>query len=233
MQLLIIATSNHNFVNILTILLCLFLIDDRVISNSTTAVSAIKNSAKASAKYSTIIAALLIFSVSLPLMSEMILQKPAAVLSDWSHTLRRFGIGNVYHVFPTMQTERHELIIQGSNDRKEWKTYPFHHKPGDLNQLPKFIVPHQPRLDWMIWFVPAQHHSSMPWFNRFMGALRRGSPSVTGLLAQNPFPDQPPQFMRVLSYRYQFNSFKDAKMTGNFWRRALIGEFPQVPPRIP
>jgi hypothetical protein len=220
-------------VNILTILLCLFLIDDRVISKSKVALSKITSSAKTTAKYPTVIAALLIFSVSVPLMSEMILQKPSAVLSDWSHTLRRFGIGNVYHVFPTMQTERHELIIQGSNDRREWKTYQFHHKPGELNQLPKFIVPHQPRLDWMIWFVPAQHNSSKPWFNHFMDALRRGNPSVTHLLALNPFPDQPPQFMRVLSYRYQFNSFKEAQLTGNFWRRELIGEFPHVPARIP
>ncbi|HEY5281768.1 MAG TPA: lipase maturation factor family protein [Polyangia bacterium] len=27
------------------------------------------------------------------------------------------------------------------------------YKPGDLNHRPAFVAPHQPRLDWQMWFA--------------------------------------------------------------------------------
>ncbi|HGG58789.1 MAG TPA: lipase maturation factor family protein [Gammaproteobacteria bacterium] len=230
MQLLIILTSNHNFINLLTILLCLFLIDDRSLMGKKHAPTTGSFTGK---RWPQVAAALLIFSISLPLMYQMILHREPPVLAEWSKNLRRFGLGNVYHVFPTMQTERQELIIQGSNDHVHWKTYPFKYKPGPLNRLPPFILPHQPRLDWMIWFVPARHESSRYWFDRFMAALKQGNPTVLRLLADNPFPDRPPRYLRVLAYRYHFNTFAEKRQTGNYWRRELLGEFPNVPPRRP
>ena len=43
----------------------------------------------------------------------------------WDHPVswvRGWGLGNVFHVFPTMQTERQELTIEGSNDGENWTT---------------------------------------------------------------------------------------------------------------
>ena len=67
-----------------------------------------------------------------------------------------YGIGNVYHLFPTMQTERQELEIFGSYDGAEWEKYEFRYKPGAIDAAPRFVAPHQPRLNWMMWFVPPQ-----------------------------------------------------------------------------
>jgi hypothetical protein len=162
------------------------------------------------------------------------LHKPLPLpFHQFSDSLRRLGLGNIYHVYPTMQVERHELDIQGSNDGENWRSYEFKYKPGALDRVPPFNVPHQPRLDWMIWFVPTQQIPQMYWFDLFMQRLHQGSATVTGLLAHNPFADKPPKFLRVLVYRYHFTTPQERAESGNWWRREYLGIFPQVEPRKP
>jgi hypothetical protein len=50
-------------------------------------------------------------------------------------------------------TGREELIFEGSYDNKNFHAYEFYHKPGNnLSDTPSFCMPHQPRLDWQLWF---------------------------------------------------------------------------------
>ena len=240
MQLLIIATSNHNFINLLTLLLCLFLLDDgivrRILPESLHRRSRVTGNAPqshAKAVFS-VAAAALILSSSLPLLIGMTsnVQIPAR-LNQWTQLVRQFGIGNAYHVFPTMQTERIELQIEGSDDGADWQVYAFPWKPGALEKRPAFIVPHQPRLDWMMWFVPTQQPDMLYWFDLFMRRLWEGSPQVTALLAHNPFTAQPPRYLRVTAYRYRFTTPAERKQTGNWWKREYLGLFPQISPRQP
>ena len=154
-------------------------------------------------------------------------------LREVAISVRNFGLGNVYHVFPTMQVERQELQIEGSHDGVEWRSYVFRYKPGALNKRPEFIVPYQPRLDWMIWFVPSQRSDQLYWLDRMLQRLEENSPQVTGLLAGNPFADRPPRFLRVLAFSYRFTTARQHAETGNWWRRDFVGEFPYVPPRRP
>jgi len=239
MQLLIIATSNHNFINLLTIALCLFLLDDallrRFLPQPLLRLSNIQTVRPGRTKtLVATLAALLIFSSSLPLLVTMAtgIEAPAS-LNQWTRLVRRFGIGNAYHIFPTMQTERIELQIEGSLDGQEWLKYTLPWQPGALDRKPAFIIPHQPRLDWMIWFVPTQHQNSAYWFDRFMQQLSRGSQQVTELLESNPFADRPPLFLRVNAYRYHFTNREERTQSGNWWKREYIGQFPQVAPRRP
>ncbi len=239
MQLLIIATSNHNFINLLTIALCLFLLDDRIVGRflPRRVKSGIAGEHRTPGRFQTltaILAALLIVPASLIGFGSRVVHQPLpdSLLTIYQ-TVRRFGIGNIYHVYPTMQTERQELIIQGSQDGNQWRTYRFRYKPGDPARRPPFNVPHQPRLDWMIWFVPTQQRMQMYWFGAFMQRLQQGSPSVIELLANDPFPDQPPRYLRVLAYRYEFTDAPERAQTGAWWKVVYLGEFPQVAPRRP
>lgn len=239
LQLIIIATSNHNFINLLTIILCLFLLDDSIVRRffpSRLRSLPIQTGSTTGGLHRplTLIAAFLIFSISLPLGYSLISgQQLPATLRQWAVAVRIYGIGNVYHVFPTMQTERHELQIEGSMDGKEWKPYLFRYKPGPLERKPPFIIPHQPRLDWMVWFVPTQSPRNIHWFNRFMHKLWEGSPEVTGLLEESPFSEKPPRYLRTLVYRYQFTTHDQKQQRGDYWKRAYLGEFPNVRPRQP
>ena len=155
-------------------------------------------------------------------------------IPEAAHWVRNYGLGNPYHVFPTMQTERHELRIEGSYDGHNWQQYLFKYKPNEVTETPQFIVPHQPRLDWMIWFVPPRHPDMRYWFESFMFRLQQNDPSVTALLRHNPFDNKPPpKYLRVMVYRYRFTTEEEKAASGNYWKKQLLGEFPFVPPRRP
>ncbi len=234
MQLLIIATSNHNFINLLTILLCLFLLDDKIVQRflPQKMIPEIKSGWFSSTLIS--ITAVSILTASLSLFYSMVSNNK---VTPWLATsglfIRSYGLGHIYHVFPTMQVERHELQVEGSYDRLNWKPYKFKFKPGDLSRRPQFNIPHQPRLDWMIWFVPPRFDNQMHWFKRFLRRLVKGSPEVLALLKENPFAGKPPTYLRVLVYRYHFTNWEERKKTGNWWKREYLGEFPYVEPRRP
>ena len=117
------------------------------------------------------------------------------------------------------------MEIQGSSDKEHWRTYGFRYKVGEPARRPGFVVPHQPRLDWMLWFVPARHPLNLMWFERFAGGLLENSAPVTALLSHNPFPVQPPRYLRVSLWRYRFTPPAERAATGDWWVREGLGPF--------
>ena len=99
------------------------------------------------------------------------------VMQTVVRSLHPFHIVHRYHIFPTMQTERHELIIEGSDDAVSWHPYLFHYKPYELDRRPPVNIPHQPRLDWMMWFVPQQKKRDFFWFNGLLYRLKQNQPA--------------------------------------------------------
>lgn len=241
-QLAIIATSNHNFINLLTILLCLFLLDDhfldkliptRMVTSILKGIQPDPGAIAISRLLLGVSAGLILISSATAITALATPVKPPQVLMRVYTTTHNFGLGNIYHVFPAMQTERHELQIEGSDDGANWRPYIFKYKPGPLDRAPLFIVPHQPRLDWMMWFVPTHHPRVSLWFNLFMEKLWQGQPAVLDLLEYNPFPGSSPRYLRVLVYKYRFTSAEERRSNSNWWKKTYLGEFPQVAPRAP
>ena len=132
---------------------------------------------------------------------------------------------NYYGLFAVMTTERHEIVIEGSNDGATWREYEFRFKPGDVHRAPAWVAPHQPRLDWQMWFAALGSYRSNPWFVNFAFRLLEGSPDVLALLDRNPFPDAPPRYMRSLIYAYTFTDRETRRTTGAWWRRDLRGTY--------
>src|SRR4029077_1660325 len=122
---------------------------------------------------------------------------PVALVSP----LRSF---NSYGLFAVMTPTRPEIILEGSNDGKNWLPYEFKYKPGDLTQRPRQVAPLQPRLDWQMWFAALGDYRQNPWFIYFCGRLLQGSKPVLALMAKNPFPDGPPTMIRASLYEYRF-----------------------------
>jgi len=154
---------------------------------------------------------------------------------DWPQPLRSFYTGlapfrivNGYGLFAVMTTERPEIILEGSEDGVSWKAYEFRYKPGGLSKKPRFVAPHQPRLDWQMWFAALGSARRNPWFVNLCVRLLEGSEPVTGLLAYNPFPDKPPRQIRALLYEYEFTDFEERRESGNWWKRELRGFY--LPP---
>ena len=58
-----------------------------------------------------------------------------------------------------------------------------------------------------------------------MARLLQNDKPTLGLMRGNPFPDQPPAFIRARLYQYWFTTPSERKQTGNWWRRSLADEY--------
>jgi hypothetical protein len=76
-----------------------------------------------------------------------------------------------YGLFAAMTTERNEIVIEGSHDGVEWREYAFLYKPGDVTRRPPWNIPHQPRLDWQMWFAALGTYPVFRSCNRFSTSL--------------------------------------------------------------
>ena len=133
-----------------------------------------------------------------------------------------------YGLFAIMTTKRGEIIFEGSNDREVWHDYEFKHKPGNLESKPTIVAPHQPRLDWQMWFASLGSLRQNSWVLSLAVRLLQGSEPVLGLLKENPFPESPPQYIRAVYYDYEFTDKETKKRTGQWWSRTKEGLY--LPP---
>jgi hypothetical protein len=122
-----------------------------------------------------------------------------------------------------MTTIRPEIIVEGSDDGVHWSEYAFKYKPGDVMRRPPWNAPHQPRLDWQMWFAALGTASDNPWVSLFLERLLENSPEVTALLGSNPFPDKPPVYVRAELYLYRYSSPEEKGKTGAWWVRQQQG----------
>ena len=130
------------------------------------------------------------------------INKPPAMAMAISGSLATLCIVNTYGLFAVMTTKREEIVIEGSDDGVEWREYTFKYKPSDVKQRPRWNFPHQPRLDWQMWFAALESPTRLPWFAHFLQRILENSPQVTELLESNPFPDKPPVYVRALCQRH-------------------------------
>ncbi|NIX15063.1 MAG: lipase maturation factor family protein [Candidatus Dadabacteria bacterium] len=232
LQIIIMATGNYTFFNFLSVVLCLFLFDDNFFKSFYRTNSLIfkenrstQNTAFAKIKLgSLILITLLIVGLSAIQFSRRYLGvrnlpefvNKAVLYSSSYHIVNNYGL------FTVMTTKRNEIIIEGSNDGINWKAYEFNYKPGDLKGGLHFVAPHQPRLDWQMWFAAFGDYRRNHWFVNLMYRLQEGRPEVLGFFKENPFPDKPPKFLRPQLYDYRFTSWEERKSSGDFWKRTYL-----------
>ena len=226
-QFLIIITGNYAFFNLLTIALCLPLIDDQYLSWLPTFASyfqAVPSSSILNAILNGV-GLFMILTNALMLLEQM---TPIRLFQKLINLLMHFNIMNHYGLFAVMTTVRNEIIIEGSLDGIAWKEYDFKYKPQALGKGPQQIAPLQPRLDWQMWFAALSSYRFEWWFHRFILRLLENSPVVLALLKNNPFPDKPPLYIRAEFYRYRFSSLQEWWATGHYWTRTYEGLY--MPP---
>jgi predicted DCC family thiol-disulfide oxidoreductase YuxK len=241
LQIAIAITGNYCFFNLLTIALCLLLIDDgtwpfkgRRCPNRRSEPLEIERFRNRPSWYQRW-PAVAVLVVTLPINATLIFSafKP---LLDWPGPIETlygyvapFRIVNSYGLFRVMTRSRPEIILEGSADGIEWLPYEFKWKPGDVNQPPHWVAPHQPRLDWQMWFAALGSHRQNPWLAGLAMGLLQDNPNVIRLLAHNPFSENPPRYLRATLYDYHFTSWAEHLATGAWWKREKQGEyFPPV-----
>ncbi|MCA9393843.1 MAG: lipase maturation factor family protein [Candidatus Omnitrophica bacterium] len=142
---------------------------------------------------------------------------------------RPYLISNSYGLFANMTTERTEIVIEGSNDGYEWKTYEFKYKPGNIFRAPRQVAPHQPRLDWQMWFAALMpDYRYTPWFSNLLKRLLEGEQSVISLFFVDPFFGDPPTYIRAKAFTYEFSNKRFRKKTDQFWIRSEKGYYAPI-----
>jgi lipase maturation factor len=235
LQTLIAVTGNYAFFNLLTVTLCLFLLDDAFFRRRLpgSIVSRIPHGFSESSTYplarrSCFMVYILVLFVSGFELVGMFSGVHWAAADKVIAAVAPFEIVNTYGLFAVMTTTRAEIIVEGSNDGTTWLAYEFKYKPGDLDRRPPWVAPHQPRLDWQMWFAALGDYRTDPWVLHFMARVLEGSPEVLKLMRRNPFPNASPRYLRAMLYQYHFTTPAERNSTGNWWSREPKGEY--VPP---
>lgn len=151
-------------------------------------------------------------------------------------SFNRWRIVNTYGAFGAVTQERYEIVIEGTadlnpKDEGKWKAYEFKGKPGDVSRPGPVVAPYHLRLDWLMWFLPlavqvvpggiSKRGGTEQWFVALLGKLFENDPAVVGLLRHNPFPGEPPRFLRARFFRYRFAEPGEKAV----WSRSYVGDY--------
>jgi len=131
---------------------------------------------------------------------------------------------NTYHLFGHITRERVEPEFQVESGGT-WYTLDLRHKPGDLKRPPDFVAPHQPRVDFQLWFYGLSFQHGMP---EYVGALLDRlchDPGAVQPLFAEPLPADP-EAVRIAFWRYRFSPRQERAA---WWTREPIGSTRPLP----
>ena len=232
-QIILILSGNLSFLNYLTIVPMIACLDDSFLRRFLP-VALVRRAERAAARAESspaqsIVVGLLVIVVAL--LSTYPVRNLMSSHQAMNTSFDRLNLVNTYGAFGSVGRERHEIVFEGTDDAtitdsSVWKEYEFKAKPGDPARRPAIVAPYQPRIDWQIWFAAMSVPERYPWTVHLIWKLLHGDAGALSLLANNPFPDHPPRFIRARYYRYEFAPPGNSE--GVYWRRTPLGIW--IPP---
>jgi hypothetical protein len=150
---------------------------------------------------------------------------------------RRFRLVNSYHLFASITRERIEPELQtlaeaapvdSADDDARWTPHDLWHKPGDPRRAPDFVAPHQPRVDFQLWFYGLAFRRREPTYVSTLVERMCEDPSAVQPLFREPLPPHPVA-VRIVYWRYVFASRAEQHATGAWWSRARVAVSRAIP----
>ena len=234
LMVLIMASGHYGFFNLLTLTLCVALIDDaswpefirrrlpeKHPPQRTTWPERIKRGILPW------IGALLIFLTTAQLLMVLRWVSPATI-GPVLGPFAPFRSANSYGLFSVMTTERPEITIEASADGVLWQAYRFRWKMEENDTSLPYFIPHMPRLDWQMWFAALEYRSSgQPpgWIMPLLGRLQEGSPPVLGLLESGGAAEMKPAFFRLRLEDFQFVDPATHRADGRYWQVTPLPQY--------
>jgi predicted DCC family thiol-disulfide oxidoreductase YuxK len=242
LQALIALTGNYAFFNLLTVALCLFLLDDAALGrwgivrtgpNLTGRTGSPARQPRWGPRMRRgLLIAVAVVTVPVSAVrftGTLGIALPGEALVDpLARLISPFRSVNAYGLFAVMTATRPEIILEGSEDGATWVEYEFKYKPGDLRRRPPWIAPHQPRLDWQMWFAALSRFEDEPWFQNLCVRLLEADSAVLRLLDRDPFQGRKPKYLRAVLYRYRFSDAAARRRDGVWWTRDRLGEYSPI-----
>lgn len=140
-----------------------------------------------------------------------------------------YRLVNTYHLFAAITRSRIEpefkVLTAG-----EFQPLTLHYKPGPLDRAPPFVAPHQPRVDFLLWFYGLSYHRGMPQYVNTL--LRRlcEDPQAVQALFVDPLPAQA-DAVRIAFFDYHFTTPEERNASGNWWTRDALDAAITIPCR--
>jgi lipase maturation factor 1 len=251
LMVLIQATGNFGFFNLLTAVVCLPLLDDDTLSRilpkrwrPATAPVAPGGHAPVRMLLGTALGGLILLANLLVTVREMErTQRPEKMpipvvraldvgerfLLSWGtpwilEPIAPLRTINGYGLFRVMTTERREIVIEHSDDGENWEEYEFPYKPGSVDRPPPIVAPHMPRLDWQMWFAALNPMGQSEWLSSLAERILEGNASTARLMDSPEITRHPPRYVRYVFYEYEFTTPGEKQQTGAWWTRTRLGE---------
>ncbi|GFE55787.1 rhoptry protein [Babesia ovis] len=130
-----------------------------------------------------------------------------------------FGIVNSYDRSEVIGERKPDVIIQGTSDdvvtmATKWKSYGLHTAPSDPNGMPSLTGGYVYEVDQLLRDVANKRMSEqtavLPRFIlSLLKALLLNKHAAVSLFANNPFPDAPPKYVRIIQYNYTYSESSD------------------------
>jgi Lipase maturation factor len=159
--------------------------------------------------------------------------------------LAPFRIVNAYGVFPpnSLPPVRLQPVLEGSMDGTHFAPYEYKYMPSVPSSRLTFIAPYHARLDQWSYYVGQGIDGSSLFGGIFPGGnpywagtrfnlievmaqrlLRNDSKLLAGL-GHNPFPDEPPRYVRIGLIALTPTSLAERADTGDLWRTQRLGTY--------
>ncbi|KAL3171985.1 hypothetical protein MRX96_043665 [Rhipicephalus microplus] len=189
-------------------------------------------------------AAVWVFCISLVPLSELdrgLNRRLWPTVRHWHYKVQPFHLTSSYGLFRRMTGVggRPELVLEGSDDATgPWVELPFLYKPGDVHRPPPNYqcvshnlvgaFPHQPRLDWQMWFAALGDYRQNPWLLSLVYRLLSNDAAALRLMNMEryPFTRHPPKYIRAVLYKYWFTKMDSNRR--DWWYRGSPREY--LPP---
>lgn len=228
-QFILILSGNLSFLNWITIVPVIACFDDRflrkILPKFIVNKAIIASKSQTPIKYDKVKKIIaVILSITIAWLSIPVIRNLMSEHQYMNTSFNQLHLVNTYGAFGSIGKERYELILESTNEstittKTKWKEYEFKAKPGNPNRKLPVIAPYQPRIDWQIWFAAMQRPQQNPWLLHLIWKLLDNDKDALSLIANNPFPDSPPKFIRVQFYRYKFSKLGEEAV----WSREYVG----------
>lgn len=221
-QLVNLATANYGFFCLLSLALHVFLLDENDLPPWLLPHTG-RFVARPAAKWGFIVATILYVYLS---VGQARAHFTAGDTWTGVDRLAPFRAVNTYHLFGAITRTRLEPEVQVESGQG-WAAYDLKYKPGDVHRAPPFVAPHQPRLDFQLWF----HGLAPRTWQAYLEALLKGlcdHPNTVQTFFAAPLPPHP-SAVRLAYWRYRFTTEAERQDNGAYWSREFVAA---MPPRV-
>jgi len=148
---------------------------------------------------------------------EMLRGHTAALLEPIQPYYRPFRVINTYHLFGHITRQRVEPQFEVFKD-DVWHELDMKYKAGRLDRPPPFVAPHQPRVDFRLWFYGLSHRRGRPAYVRAITKKLCSQATELQDLFETPLEDKY-NGVRIRFWTYTYTSPAQRSETGNWWLR--------------